>query len=560
MSEQTEFDGESGSWLATPISRRRFLLGAGSTGAAITLGPLVASCATAVKKSKRLTTTSEAWAKAPVTFIYLDTTEPNTLDPSLESEFDGMLITQNTYDALTYYNEATQKLEPWLATSWTSSQSGLEQTFRIRDGVSFIDGSKLDASAVALAMNRHLAIGAPAQAGYMLNGIESVKATGPMEVTFTTKAPQPWLPYHMVMFPIMSAAAIAAHRSASDPWAKAYFADHCVGTGPYKLVQWVHGTKIVLAKNTGWWNGPWLPGSIDELTIQWESDPSTRTELIESGVANFSTEWSIDDALTVGNKSGFTLHKYKAYNTDPMIAFNQAKPPMHILEVRQAFQYAFDYAAMRRYFRNFAQPTSGVLPPFAPYALPGLPEYKQDIPKAKALLAKSGVDVASLNLTSYQAGGYPDLIAGGTILQSSLAQVGVKVSLQTVPFSSLEAAETSVTSSPPLTSSLYNGIFSADPTSFLSSFLPNSFGNEFMHYNNPALVAAYSEASSATTAAGVKAGLDRAQEIIRADAPVIFGAIPELLIPVPNYLEGYVMQRTDDEYPTRFFMLRVRKH
>ena len=63
-------------------------------------------------------------------------------------------------------------------------------------------------AAVVVSMQRHLAIGSIAEAGYTLNGITSVKATGPMQVTFTTKAPQPWLPYHMVMWPIISKEAI----------------------------------------------------------------------------------------------------------------------------------------------------------------------------------------------------------------------------------------------------------------------------------------------------------------------------------------------------------------
>ena len=342
-------------------------------------------------------------------------------------------------------------------------------------------------------MKRHIAVGAPAQAGYMLAGITSVDATGPMEVTFTTKGAQPWLPAHMAMFPIMSAMAIQAHKTASDPWAKAYFADHCVGTGAYQLSEWVHGTKIELTKNPGWWKG-WPPGSIDRAIVQWETNPGTSAELIESGTANFATEWSVDNTLTVGKRPGFTLKSYAAYNTDPMIAFNLAKPPFNVKEVRQAFQYAFDYGAMRAYFRGYSSPTTGVIPASDPYALKSLPVYKQDLRKAKALLAQAKVDPATLAPTCYTAAGYPDLVAGGTILQASLAQIGVQVKLESLPFGSIESAMSKISTSPPLTSSLYNSIFSLDPTSFLSIFVPGAFGNNFMNYNNPKLNAAYNEA------------------------------------------------------------------
>jgi peptide/nickel transport system substrate-binding protein len=541
-------------------SRRDVLRTAGIGGASLGAAALLGACGSSGKPSTTGTKVSSAWAKAPVSFVFLDTTEPNTLDPSQESEFDGMLITRNTYDALTHTDETTHKLVPWLATSWSSNKDVTQWTFKIRSGVKFQDGSPLDAAAVVLSMQRHLAIGSVAQAGYMLNGIQSVKETGPMQVTMTTKAPQPWLPYHMTMFPMISKAAIEAHKTAKDPWAKAWFASNSAGTGAYSLESWVKGTKITLKKNPHWWNGPWLPGSIDNVTVQWESSPSTTVELIEKGAANFATEWSIDNALSVGKQPGFTLKRYQAYNTDPMIAFNQAKPPYNNKLVRQAFQYAFDYKAMRAYFQNYALPTHGVLPSFNPYALKSLPEYKQDIPKAKALLARSGVSPSSITSLCYSAAGYPDLVAGGTILQSSLAQIGVHIKVQAVPFGTIETAVTKISTSPPLTSSLYNGISTLDPTSFFSSFLPNAFGNEFMHYNSPALVTAYNKAASSPSAADVTAGLNQAQQIVVDDAPVIFGALPELIIPVPNYLDGYVMQQTDDQYPCLFFQLRLHKH
>jgi ABC-type transport system substrate-binding protein len=243
-----------------------------------------------------------------------------------------------------------------------------------------------------------------------------------------------------------------------------------------------------------------------------------------------------------------------------MIAFNQAKPPFDKKKVRQAFQYAFDYQAMRSYFRNNAQPTTGVLPSFNPYALKSLPEYKQDLSKAKALLAQAGVAPSSITATCYSAAGYPDLVAGGTILQSSLAQIGVHIKVQAVPFGTIESAVTKVSTSPALTSALYNGIFSLDPTTFLSSFLPKSFGDGFMQYDSPELVAAYNKASSSPSDADIRAGLNDAQQIIADDAPVIFGALPELIIPVPDYLEGFVMQQSYDQYPCLFFQLRLHEH
>jgi ABC-type transport system substrate-binding protein len=192
------------------------------------------------------------------------------------------------------------------------------------------------------------------------------------------------------------------------------------------------------------------------------------------------------------------------------------------------------------------------------YLLKSLPEYKQNISKAKALLSKAGVSPSDLTGTCYTASGYPDLEAGGTILQSSIAALGGSIQVQAVPYGTIETDVTKVATSPALTSSLYNGTFTLDPTSFISEFLPGTFSSEFMRWDSGDLLKAYNQASEGTTQAEIVAGLNSAQKIIAADAPVIFGAQPQLLIPVPDYLEGYVMQQTFDEYPCLFFQLRLR--
>ena len=80
-----------------------------------------------------------------MSFVLLDTTEPDSLDPSQTNEFDAFLITNNTYDALTMTDESSQKLVPWLATSWKANPEITEWTFTLRPGVKFIDGSPMDA-------------------------------------------------------------------------------------------------------------------------------------------------------------------------------------------------------------------------------------------------------------------------------------------------------------------------------------------------------------------------------------------------------------------------------
>ena len=61
-----------------------------------------------------------------------------TLDPSTEYS-NGILVLQNVYETLTYYNSETGELEPKLATEWSSNEDGTVWTFKLREGVKWVD-------------------------------------------------------------------------------------------------------------------------------------------------------------------------------------------------------------------------------------------------------------------------------------------------------------------------------------------------------------------------------------------------------------------------------------
>ena len=113
-------------------SRRDVLRAAGLGGVGLGAASLLGACSSSSNKSSAKTKVSSAWMKAPVSFVFLDTQEPSNLDPSLQTEFDGMLITRNLYDTLTFTDETTHTLKPWLATSWSANKDVTQWTFKIR--------------------------------------------------------------------------------------------------------------------------------------------------------------------------------------------------------------------------------------------------------------------------------------------------------------------------------------------------------------------------------------------------------------------------------------------
>ena len=112
-----------------------------------------------------------------------------------------------------------------------------------------------------------------------------------------------------------------------------------------------------------------------------------------------------------------------------------------------------------------------------------------------------------------------------------------------------------------LTSSLYGGSGAYDPTLAISNtYLPSSSVQEFIHWDSPALAEAANEAASSSDKSKITAAMDQAQQIIHDAAPVIYGAIPEVLVPIPHYVHGFVLQTTDAVYPCLFYLLRIQSH
>src|SRR5207245_1924549 len=97
------------------------------------------------------------------------------------------------------------------------------------------------------------------------------------------------------------------------------------------------------------------------------------------------------------------------------------KPPFDKKELRQAAQWAFDYKAMIDYYKGYATTPTGPIPPDYPGG-------------AKALVSQAGVDPASIQPVFLTSGpGGDQFEAGATILQASLAKIGIKMTIRNVP-------------------------------------------------------------------------------------------------------------------------------
>ena len=136
------------------LDRRAFLVGAGSLGLSASLAGALfearsGSAAAAPGAANAIHSVSlQDDGKTLVVAITQTTVQ---LDPSIAGSNgygDIIPINENLYEGLTRYKPGTAELEPALAESWTASEDGLTYVFTIRSGVTFHDGTPLDAAAV----------------------------------------------------------------------------------------------------------------------------------------------------------------------------------------------------------------------------------------------------------------------------------------------------------------------------------------------------------------------------------------------------------------------------
>lgn len=111
------------------------------------------------------------------------------IDPNQVYWIESRSLDRNIADSLTDQDPKTGKIVPWLATSWTVNADATEYTFKLRDGVTFSDGTKLDANAVKTAYDGTVALGPRSTLGVTyLAGYKATTVVDPstVKVEFST--------------------------------------------------------------------------------------------------------------------------------------------------------------------------------------------------------------------------------------------------------------------------------------------------------------------------------------------------------------------------------------
>ncbi|BBY29155.1 ABC transporter substrate-binding protein [Mycolicibacterium sediminis] len=175
-------------------------------------------------------------------------------DPDIFYAGQGLLLTTNLYEGLLQYKGGTEKpeIEPLLATEWTESPDHRVFTFKLRQGVTFHDGTPFTSAAIKASFDRRVAVDqGPA---YMVKDVESVTTQGDYDATITLKAPNSaFLDYIASPYGPRMVSPEGLKKNAGGDNAQGYLTNHDLGTGPYTLTAAEVGSRYALASYPQYW-------------------------------------------------------------------------------------------------------------------------------------------------------------------------------------------------------------------------------------------------------------------------------------------------------------------
>ena len=186
--------------------------------------------------------------------------EPDFLDPALNSSVDGACLAAASFSGLYTYN-AEGHTEPACATGYTVSEDGLHFVVTLREGLKWSDGSDLTAADFEYSWKRAASEATAADYGYMFAGFEgypndlAVTATDDTTLEFTLTAPCAYMEDLMAFptfYPVKQSAVEAADGWETSPGAWCQNAGF-VSNGPFVCTEWNHDTSMTYEKNPYWY-------------------------------------------------------------------------------------------------------------------------------------------------------------------------------------------------------------------------------------------------------------------------------------------------------------------
>ena len=449
------------------------------------------------------------------------------------------------YDSL-YDLDENYELVPRAADSYEVSADACTYTFHLHEGITFTDGTPLDAAAVVA--NYEAAIDPANNWRRRRMFIESIdenteetrvdSCTAVDDYTVEFHLPEPYAPFmnSVTQFYLISPAALA-----DSSWD---YSKQSAGSGPYVLEEYAQGDHVSIVRNEDYWGEA---PSIDRVDFRVVPEAGSRIAALQTGEATAIYPMPTDQVATVRSAGDINMVSLES-TTMRYVTLNTNYEPLSDVRVRQALNYALNQDEyVNVMYSGAATPATSVLPEMVPGYKAQTP-YEYDLEKAKSLLEEAGyadgfeVSVICDNSTQET--------KGATFVMQQLEQIGVTVNV--LPNEAATNAE--IAAEPEDTTELqmwYVNWSQSDPDGFLRSLLSSAMvpptGYNTAFWKNEEFDAELEAGNAAPTVEEQNEHYGKCQDIAWAECPWLYLASDNTLLSYKAYLNGikYVPQGID---------------
>ena len=344
--------------------------------------------------------------------------EPPHLDPTSAAAgaIDSVLYS-NVFEGLTRFM-GDGSVVPGLAESWEISEDGLTYTFKLHSGVTFHDGTTMDAEDVKFSLDRINADDSVNAQKALFSAISEVNVVDPTTVEIKLSEPNGNLLFNLAW----GDAVIVAPESIDN------IKQLPIGTGAFKFTSWTQGDNIMIEKNPNYWG---TPAALDMATFKFISDPT----------AAFASIMAEDVDVFVAFPAPENLPQFEAdprfqvlvgsTEGETILAMNNKQAPFDNVKVREAVAHAINrQAIIDGAMFGYGTPIGTHFAPHNPAYVDETALSAFDPEKAKALLAEAGFPDGFETTLDLPPPSYAR--RGGEIIAAQLADVGITAKINNV--------------------------------------------------------------------------------------------------------------------------------
>lgn len=409
---------------------------------ALALGVLVAGCS---KQASEPIATTSASADQPVqggTLVYLEQQAHTNLYPPAGGFYPNGGVLNQITDKLTYQDPKTLEIQPWIAESWEVNPTATEYTFKLKKGVTFSDGTPLDAAAVAKNYdtyglgNKELKL----PVSEVINNYERSEVVDPLTVKFYFKKPSPGF----LQGTSVIGSGLVSVATLARPFEELGDATKIIGSGPFVVSSETLGKEIVFTARKDYAWGPAKHAHqgrprLDEIKLIVTPEDSVRIGALLSGQAGFIRQVQAYDEKRVLDQK-FAIYAPSTRGVNNSVVFRPDNAIVADVKVRKALLHATNTKEIVQtlFSANYPQATSVIASTALGYVNLSA-KLGYDEVKAKQLLDEAGwklnanglreKDGKELVLAAYESLPQPQNKETLQLVAQQWAKVGVKLNV-----------------------------------------------------------------------------------------------------------------------------------